>query len=786
MLRYLQLAAALIKKVAFWFKMCYDYLKDSIRGADFIMTRIKNVKHQWAISYVVLMLIPTVIFLSILGVLEKSVKEDVYHADELVLNTVKKELDTCFYSMKMTYLKLEYDTNLRKLLSGNLTGREKQLQIASDVLFRTRETTVFDGLEQKIYIALPESDIAICSDSGIADVDSVTRISFNNLDYSHLEALVGDKSYGDFFVIDVLNNGISEKALAYVGQLPMAPGPKSKGLAVVWIDMDYFLGENGILTSIKDRNAALVNQKGEVVFSTSEETDIDMMKKAQGSYEKNGAIISFISLENADWYGVISAPRAVILKRLFRVKLLIVLGIVLCLICGMMGIVFLLKHNYSPLQKLLERLTEKNEKNINNSEMNEYDVLHKNISRILEQTKQMQKTVDRQNKTLRETYLSRLLAGRYSPELLETVDEPPAFLSEDFAVVLFKMENVGALFPDSEMSSESRCQTAQLIITNIMEELIGERHCGYVVPYRDCLAGIISLSSAAAALEKSLSEIIKDGLDAIYQNFQLIVQAALSDIHKSYYGIYEGCREAEDILEYVDFSGSPAVFQLSDLQSVSDYYYPSDVDAQLTKAIVSGNYSVAADVLNEVFQKNPANGGLVKHGNKYVLLRVITALFSAAGEDVQYQHTSEIMKLVENGVGWSQLEQRLLALAEKLCRESVPVKSAVSSLTDRVRAYLDEHYIDNNISIQLLGDYFGMSPYYLSKIFKNELGIAFGDYLRRIRVEHVKVLLEREESIRLKDAAIQVGFSDARALKRAFLQEVGILPSEYLSRVKSK
>ncbi len=110
MLRYLQLAAALIKKVAFGFKMCYDYLKDSIRGADFIMTRIKNVKHQWAISYVVLMLIPTVIFLSILGVLEKSVKEDVYHADELVLNTVKKELDTCFYSMKMTYLKLEYDT----------------------------------------------------------------------------------------------------------------------------------------------------------------------------------------------------------------------------------------------------------------------------------------------------------------------------------------------------------------------------------------------------------------------------------------------------------------------------------------------------------------------------------------------------------------------------------------------------------------------------------------------------------------------------------------------------
>ncbi len=120
------------------------------------MNRIKNVKHQRAVSYAVLVLIPMVIFLSILGVLEKSVRQDVYQADQLVLNTVKKELDTCFYSIKMTYLKLEFDTNLRKLITGSLPGREQQLQTASAVLSRIRETTAFDGLDQKIYIALPD------------------------------------------------------------------------------------------------------------------------------------------------------------------------------------------------------------------------------------------------------------------------------------------------------------------------------------------------------------------------------------------------------------------------------------------------------------------------------------------------------------------------------------------------------------------------------------------------------------------------------------------------------
>lgn len=56
------------------------------------MNRIKNVKHQRAVSYAVLVLIPMVIFLSILGVLEKSVKQDVYQADQLVLTTVKKRI----------------------------------------------------------------------------------------------------------------------------------------------------------------------------------------------------------------------------------------------------------------------------------------------------------------------------------------------------------------------------------------------------------------------------------------------------------------------------------------------------------------------------------------------------------------------------------------------------------------------------------------------------------------------------------------------------------------------
>lgn len=752
------------------------------KGVESKMNRIRNVKYQWLITYVILMLIPTVIFLSVLGVLEKSVRCDVYQADRMVLSTVKNELDTCFYSMKMTYMKLDYDSNVRKLAAPGLS-REAKIQTASGVLTRTRETTVFDGLRQKIYMAFPDDDIAICSESGVADVESVTNISFDNLTYADLEKMLGDDS-GDFYVIDAYDNGTPVKALAYIAPFPMTTAYKNSGIAVIWVGEDYFLGENGLLSSVADRDAALVDENGQIAFATSDKIDLDTARLSEGGYEKKGAVVSFISLDNADWYGAISAPRAVILQRLVHVKFLIVLGIFLCLICGAIGIILLLRRNYIPLQKLMEHLSGKNGRAdiTDEPEMNEYDVLHSSISRILDQTKQIQKTVDRQNKTLWETYLSRLLVGRYSPELLETIDEPHAFLSENFAVVLFETENVDKLFADTDMSRESRLSTAGFIITNIMEEIIGEQHCAYVVPHGGNFAAIISLAAVDGG--EPLSALIKKGLDAIYSNFGLVIHAALSDVHKSYYGICEGCREAADILEYVDYSGKPNVIQLEDLHSVSGYYYPSETDSALKKALAAGDSKAACEIITEIFRQNPAVGGRVKHEHKYLLLRIISALFDATDEGVQYRYTADVMHLVEDGSGWTQAEEKLTSLVEKLCGESSSdEKPSSSSLTDRVKQYLDEHYTDNNISIQLMGDYFGMSPYYLSKLFKNELGVAFGDYLRRVRVDHVKKMIESDSAVKLKDAAAEAGFSDARALKRAFVQEEGILPSEYVAKL---
>ena len=71
-----------------------------------------------------------------------------------------------------------------------------------------------------------------------------------------------------------------------------------------------------------------------------------------------------------------------------------------------------------------------------------------------------------------------------------------------------------------------------------------------------------------------------------------------------------------------------------------------------------------------------------------------------------------------------------------------------------------------------------VSPYYFSKVFKEETGETFVEYLTGLRMEYAKNLLrEKEKSI--KQICVESGYSDPNYFSRIFKKTVGVTPSEY-------
>lgn len=97
-----------------------------------------------------------------------------------------------------------------------------------------------------------------------------------------------------------------------------------------------------------------------------------------------------------------------------------------------------------------------------------------------------------------------------------------------------------------------------------------------------------------------------------------------------------------------------------------------------------------------------------------------------------------------------------------------------------ITEYMKRHY-DEELSLQKVADRFGFSPTYLSRIFKRYANISYREYLQDLRVEYaVKEMLHTSHE--LGDIAVNHGFSDSRALAKAFAKRYGCLPSEYRRR----
>lgn len=96
--------------------------------------------------------------------------------------------------------------------------------------------------------------------------------------------------------------------------------------------------------------------------------------------------------------------------------------------------------------------------------------------------------------------------------------------------------------------------------------------------------------------------------------------------------------------------------------------------------------------------------------------------------------------------------------------------------------YIHGYYRDN-ISLNDVADTIGLSPQYLSSLFKKEAGIGFNDYLNSIRIEKAKELIETGRS-RVKAIYNLVGFNNYSYFFKVFKEITGITPIEYSKKTR--
>lgn len=98
-------------------------------------------------------------------------------------------------------------------------------------------------------------------------------------------------------------------------------------------------------------------------------------------------------------------------------------------------------------------------------------------------------------------------------------------------------------------------------------------------------------------------------------------------------------------------------------------------------------------------------------------------------------------------------------------------------LAHRVRQYIGLHFTDP-LTLESMGETFRISPYYLSHIFKEVMGMSPIQYMIRCRVGEAQNLLISTDYSATQIAAI-VGYSNASHFSAVFSRLVGLPPIRY-------
>ncbi|MFW6214373.1 MAG: response regulator [Alkalispirochaetaceae bacterium] len=139
------------------------------------------------------------------------------------------------------------------------------------------------------------------------------------------------------------------------------------------------------------------------------------------------------------------------------------------------------------------------------------------------------------------------------------------------------------------------------------------------------------------------------------------------------------------------------------------------------------------------------------------------------------------VELPELSEGESLRESFLSALEELRRRHREAGRGGSSPAVERVQEYVDRHYMEE-LSLDLLADVAGISPFHLSRLFKGEVGKTVGGYITERRLSVARELL-CQGRLSVKEVSAKTGFADPSYFSRVFLRREGVAPSDFRRRV---
>lgn len=234
--------------------------------------------------------------------------------------------------------------------------------------------------------------------------------------------------------------------------------------------------------------------------------------------------------------------------------------------------------------------------------------------------------------------------------------------------------------------------------------------------------------------------------------------------------------------------GDSHVVHINDIPSVQNYdgEYPLDFENRYFQRTMEADYAGAASAANQFFD------WMLKNYMDYredieikvleLVMRIEYSAFFKGGVKYGFRYRENYLREIQSCKDYEELRNWFLVKTEDVCRGMATTKEKESeSIVAKAKAYIDENY-QKDISLDEVSRMVDISPYYFSKLFKQEQGEGFIEYVTRTRMQKARQLL-KNQNYNIKEICAMCGYSDPNYFSRIFKKYEGVTPSEYRERL---
>jgi len=260
-------------------------------------------------------------------------------------------------------------------------------------------------------------------------------------------------------------------------------------------------------------------------------------------------------------------------------------------------------------------------------------------------------------------------------------------------------------------------------------------------------------------------------------------------IGRAYQGMENMIRSYEESLKAIRYADTPGVIHITDVAADAQVgnEYPVLKEKVLLERVSIGDTISALQAFNEIYDWLTCGYAGSVRDIKGSLLELMVLLHRTAcdyGVDEggllkRQDYFNEILQIEEisNLKGW--FRNRIEYISSSIC--SIRDKK-VSKLITGAKEYIN-NFFGKEITLEDVSRTVNVSPNYFSKLFKEETGENFIDYLTSVRMKKAKELLE-EGNYSIKETCYLVGYGDPNYFSRIFKKVVGVSPSEFRGSVE--